>query len=671
MDVKEILHVVLPFLYLVSVPFLYLISAAFILYFIFYFAVPSWKLKRRLTDINKKLSELKQKADASKTFVDPHVVRVQLMNIEPFNHLWKQYFETLHSQTEVINGEEKVVQWRETVPAEIFFSTEVLVDTPLRTEFFKHLPGLFTGIGIIGTFSGLIGGLQGFHVTDDPDQSRKSLEILLGTVSNAFVVSAFAISAAIVVTFLERNAVTRHFRQVEELCQLIDSMYNAGVGEEYLARLVKAAEESATQTTQLKDSLVADLKEMMTNLVERQIQASQANSQAMAVSITQSLTESLQKPMEAISQIVGRASESQGDHVQKALADVIAGFMVKLEEVFGGQITGLNAMMQETTASMRDTRDRFAELVANMSKAGQSAGEAMGEQLARTMEAAELRQQEINNQMRMFVEQIQELVSASQSKTSEKLNASLELLGEKVAHVVDSLAEQQIRANQDATHRQEAIATQAQATVSDLGGKVHTLNDQISEAVRAMKDTVNAMRTITSESVLKMNSSAENLNKAASDFSKAGQSVTGVFEKANQVANNLSVTATSFDAAAKTVQLTVAAYDKTRSEMTAMATSLQAIIETAKREAGLSRQLIGDLETAASKFSATQKETEVYLDKVSNILGVSFEKYTDAMSQSLNRSRTAFDKSLEEAVGMLRSTIEDLGESLSKLEPRR
>ena len=35
-----------------------------------------------------------------------------------------------------------------------------MVDAPLRTEFYKHLPGILTGLGIIGTFSGLIIGLQ-------------------------------------------------------------------------------------------------------------------------------------------------------------------------------------------------------------------------------------------------------------------------------------------------------------------------------------------------------------------------------------------------------------------------------------------------------------------------------------------------------------------------------
>ena len=44
------------------------------------------------------------------------------------------------------------------MPAEMYFNGQSVVDGRLRAEFFKHLPGLLTGIGIIGTFTGLIGG---------------------------------------------------------------------------------------------------------------------------------------------------------------------------------------------------------------------------------------------------------------------------------------------------------------------------------------------------------------------------------------------------------------------------------------------------------------------------------------------------------------------------------
>lgn len=663
MDPEAILYVVLLILAAASVSLL--------LYFVLFFYVPSRNLLTKIDRIKKGVASLKQQADKNKTVVDPNVVRNQFMNVEPFKHIWSEYVETLHPQHYVVAGEEKPVNWRATVPAEMYFSTQVLVDTPLRTEFFKHLPGLFTGIGIIGTFSGLIVGLKAFTVSGDPSEAQKSLNLLVNKVAGAFVVSAMAITFAMVFTFLEKRAVARHYRQVEELCQIIDSLYIAGVGEEYLARLVKASEESATQTTQLKDSLVVDLKEMMTNLVDRQIQATQVSHQAMAANITHSLTESLRAPMEAIAQIVNSTSQSQGAAVQKALSDVIAGFMAKLEDVFGGQIAGMNALMQETTVSMRETRDRFAELVANLSIAGQSAGEAMGEQLTRAMEAAELRQREMNNQMRQFVEQIRALVSQSQSETSDKLNATLEMLSANVGQVINSLSEQQARASEESSKRQEALAGHAQTVLSGLDGNVNTLIAQTTEVIIAMKDSISAIRNITAESVEKMNASAETLYLAASDFSKAGQSVTGVFDRANLVAEKLSAATTGLETAARTVQLAVTAYDKTRSDMTAMAGSLQAIIESAKREAGLSQKVVHDLDTAAAKFGEVQNDTQIYLDNVSDVLTKTFNSFSDGMKLALDRSRTEFDKSLTESVSLLRSTIDDLDNALSKLAARK
>ena len=295
----------------------------------------------------------------------------------------------------------------------------------------------------------------------------------------------------------------------------------------------------------------------------------------------------------------------------------------------------------------------------------------MGEQLTRAMEAAELRQSEMNNQMRQFVEQIRELVSQSQSETSDKLHATLEMLSANVGQVISSLSEQQAKASEESSKQQEALAGHAQNVLSDLDGNINALIAQTNAVIQSMKDSVNAMRNITAESIEKMNASAETLHVAASDFSKAGQGVTGVFDRANQVAEKLSVTATGLEAAARTVQLAVASYDKTRSDVNAMASSLQAIIESARREAGVSQKLVHELEAAAEKFSVVQKGTEVYLDQVSDVLKVTFEGFPEAMKLSLNRSRTEFGASLGAAVEMLRSTIEDLDDALAKLATKR
>ena len=133
----------------------------------------------------------------------------------------------------------------------------------------------------------------------------------------------------------------------------------------------------------------------------------------------------------------------------------------------------------------------------------------------------------------------------------------------------------------------------------------------------------------------------------------------------------LSAAAAGLDVATKTVQLSVAAYEKTRSDVAAMMESLKMIIESAKREAGLSKELVTQLESAAAKFSVVQTDADAYLGRVSSVLEETFAKFTDSMAKALDKARINTDDSLSNAVGMLRATIEDLDEGLDRISTRK
>jgi len=57
-----------------------------------------------------------------------------------FRHQWSELQETLHDQYSDIDGERVVFHTRSTVPSSLYFSAPNVVDTPLRTECFQHLP---------------------------------------------------------------------------------------------------------------------------------------------------------------------------------------------------------------------------------------------------------------------------------------------------------------------------------------------------------------------------------------------------------------------------------------------------------------------------------------------------------------------------------------------------
>ncbi len=103
------------------------------------------------------------------------------------------------------------------------------MDSPLQTHFFAHIPGILTGVGIIGTFTGLIAGLIGFDVSN-PAQVQSELSQLVQTVGHAFLVSALAITLAMVFTWLEKSLLTGRYQQVEQLQQNLDSLFKPHAG---------------------------------------------------------------------------------------------------------------------------------------------------------------------------------------------------------------------------------------------------------------------------------------------------------------------------------------------------------------------------------------------------------------------------------------------------------
>lgn len=158
------------------------------------------------------------------------------------SQLWQDYSQALDNLALLESDPQHPTgQWQTTSAAELFFSEHALVDSPLQVNFYKHIPGILTGVGIIGTFSGLIMGLVHFDVST-PEQVQLALSHLVQTVGHAFLISACAITLAMVFTWTEKALLTARYRQVEQLQSLLDSLFPPGGDSQQLERLTRATE---------------------------------------------------------------------------------------------------------------------------------------------------------------------------------------------------------------------------------------------------------------------------------------------------------------------------------------------------------------------------------------------------------------------------------------------
>jgi hypothetical protein len=588
------------------------------------------------------------------------------------SHLWREYRDTLHEQKKVnSSGIQEVIATRATVPAETFFNAQVLVDSRLRTEFFKHVPGILTGLGIIGTFLGLLQGLQAFRITDDTQVVRASLEALLHGVFHAFLVSAVAIGLAMVITVIEKWVTSGLYRRVEEVAFLLDSLFQSGAGEEYLARLVGASEESASQTRILKDALVADLKAVLSELTDRQIDASAAGNLRLGQQIVSGLQHGLHEPLTRISGAVEQIGGSQSDAIGRVLTDSIAALTQRIQELFGGQIAGINQLQQQTVDALQAAATKLGQMMSEVDSAGQRATDAMASKLAEAMGAMESRQRMMNSQMAEFIGQMRTLVSQSQSETNANLQDAVSRLGAAVTEMVHSLREESERTGQAHIERERRLTENTTQAVSSLGSQVETVVAKVAEVSSELRLTVNTIQAVTTGAVERMNSGAETLYLAANDFAKAGQGISSVLSQSTTVADKLGQASAALSNSTRTLETVVADYKGTREMLAEMLTELGALVASAKKEASLTADVLARIDSATTKLGHAQQQAEVYLEGISEVLRTTHQEFADNMRKTLGDGNRQFYEQLSTATALLREGIEELGTTLADLDVRK
>lgn len=472
-----------------------------------------------------------------------------------FAGVWDTFRDTLHEQYEDRNAQGRIVRIRSTVSAEAIFSPQLLVDARLNVEFFKHLPGLLTGIGIIGTFYGLIHGIQQFDPSllakarADAAQMEKlflGLKSLFTEVQGAFIASFFAIGAAMTVTFFEKVLLNLCYRRLEALCRLLDTLYEGGVGEDYLASLVKSSSENAVQMSQLKDSLVDELSAVLQNQTVRQIEQSQRLGDLLSARIREHIESGrehgdrvnriLERGLDDIGNKMARVGREQGATVTTNLQQLVQSFADKIDSAFADRMLGLVGMMDDSAQSMRDMQAGFHELLHELRRSGKAEREELTTHMASLVDVLGASQGTLEAQLadtsRTFAAAIEKM-NDSAARISEATQR-FSLAGDKVAGVLERAEQVSLQLAQsgglleNASHSVAAILEQSAGTRDALAQMVAEMASMLERAkqeagmnwqiVQQMQATVEAFEQLNAEADKSVAAIAEKLAETLARF---------------------------------------------------------------------------------------------------------------------------------------------------------
>lgn len=539
---------------------------------------------------------------------------------------WAEYEDTLHEQisNQGIDGEIAAV--RATVPAESFFNAELVVDNTLHTEFFKHLPGIFTGLGIIATFSGLIAGLQGFDVKAvEPDALKASLGGLFDHVGSAFLLSAVAIGLAMTCTLVEKLLYAANVHAITSIALALDGLFKSGVGEEYLSQLVRSSEDGAVQTKQLKESLVEDLKTLLTNLTERQIEATHQLSNDLGAS----LEASLQAPLQRIADTVQLASQDQSASAGKMIESLMDSFVVHMRDTIGSQMQDLSVMMQQSAASIMRVEESLRSLVGDM----QSATNASSEGIQRAM-------RELLSSLASHERQQSEALGGAQAQVLTHVQSAVERMASAQAAGASQIGE----AAADATHRIVAASAEVQKAGEESSRRAAELTESIHDV------TIESIRKLES-GVTQVASMMAALNEVVDRLARTSGSLAGLHEQSGQLGHRLDQSATSL----RTSTDTLAVASQALSQASIRVEDVSGLMMT---EASARETTLKDIQLALSKSQEAAHHFGEYSEMVTVKLGEAMEQFGSKTATVLNHLMTDFDKELGNAVLMLRDIVE-------------
>ncbi|MBF0162676.1 MAG: hypothetical protein HQL88_10365 [Magnetococcales bacterium] len=296
------------------------VLSGFLLFFVVGYVWQALQDFVRLALVKSSVERARQRGLFVRTTEDAHDERGEPMAwrwvyYPRMTRLWREYAETLHRQVSAFHPDETAqVHYRSTVSAETIFSTQALVDVPMRVEFFRHLPGILTGAGIVSTFAGILLGLSEFNPSVEAQQITFQLKNLFSGITTAFVASFFAIFAAILVTILEKFLLHWRYAQVSALQHYMDDLFRSGIEPEYLAHLVHQDQQGLQQ-------LQTEIRRLSASITAQSHPGSHPLARAAGL-----------QPLEPFAPLPGGEQRSDADAIQSVLSKFLQEFSQSLHK---------------------------------------------------------------------------------------------------------------------------------------------------------------------------------------------------------------------------------------------------------------------------------------------------------------------------------------------------
>ena len=536
---------------------------------------------------------------------------------------WREFEDSLITRN---HNENQVVY--KTDEASLFFSEERLLEQHLNIRFWNSVPALLVGLGILGTFVGLVWGLIPFSGInfEQTSEIQGAIKTLLAGVSTAFVTSVWGMLTSLAFNGLEKWRISRVGQAIANLQRELDRLFTLTTQEEISFR---QEDELAQQTQALKSfstDLANDIKSAMAEGRQQILTELHNAPEAFSNAMAEQLTPSLDKLNEAVEELREQKEESSAD----AIGKLIEQFQDSLSTSTVTQMEELAKTVGDASQSLMNLPDQMGQMIAGVREQMDQTRHL----LAETTEAQTAQMQRMMDGMLNAFQGTIDTQQAGLSETTDSLNEQMKQVGSDIRNLLESAAN---RADEQLGQRMADMEAVSDQSIETLQAAIGELRQSITSTLKQQQQ---AISEVTSQTAKVSAEATDQMNQLVDrTATRLGESVQGAEKSINVLLQQQDDQIEAFNAQIMNSQATLTSGREILEQMNTSVISVRQLIETTEALSGQLMKGTGQLESAGQ-----------YLTKASEMFSQENEKYL-----TTNRETT---EQIQLAVGHLNDSVQ-------------
>ena len=544
------------------------------------------------------------------------------MGQAPYDSIWKKFERTLFK-----SKAEGVLM---TQDPEAFYNDRTLLEN-LPLDLFRAMPGIFTGLGLLGTFAGITVGISGIDL-GNVETMESGIEVLLSGTKTAFLTSVVGLILALGYNLLDNWIYRPYTKKLATLIDQLNTLFPSKSLEEFLSNQAEQAEEQTDAMRELNGELVGRLEDMFVKL-------SQSIDVALKNNLTESFTNSLEPVFQDLNQSIDKLGSSAGDTLSKSI-----------EQGAGDQIQGLAVTLQD-----------FQGKISNMMEVSERLN---AENTARLQGSVEMMVTKLNEAMDANIQK--------QATTSDASQAAMKQLVEEMNTNLKAALDQMVEAGRTAN---QALLQTTEATK----GTIQEITDTMSQSTRTQRDEMIQVTANMKESVLEvlkqLQTDMQERNRTMDSYMSGLKEMLGhnreIMASAGKTADKFAQASTPMQKVADTLgsqlNLVVSASNQFNSHVDQNVQKLVLASQSSQKDLELIRDSMSTMRSAWENYQQTFQGVSREMREATDTLARTLEQYNTSTSKWLSETLGQYDKSIKEAMNSVSTINQSLSDSIQDL----